>query len=60
MNFDLTIVQRSGYTVLDVLSDIGGLQSTLTTLVSLFLTAWNYQLVENYLASKLFRDEQAT
>ena len=25
MNFDLTIVSRTGYTVLDILGDVGGL-----------------------------------
>ena len=27
MDLDLLVIQRSGYTVLDILSDVGGLQS---------------------------------
>ena len=51
MNMDLNIIQRSGYTVLDILSDVGGLQGILISGISLFLGAWNYNNLENYLAS---------
>ena len=55
MNMDLNIIQRNGYTVLDILSDVGGLQGILISGISLFLGVWNYNNLENYLASKFYR-----
>ena len=37
MNKDLTIVQRTGYTFLDVLSDVGGLMGILVSVMGAFL-----------------------
>ena len=52
---DLTTVERTGYTILDILSDVGGLQGILFSAVGLFLNIWNYNHLDNYLASKLFK-----
>ena len=42
MNLDLRIIARDGYTFLDYLSDIGGMQGLLISGVALFLAMWNY------------------
>lgn len=41
LNRDLTVIQRTGYTVLDLLSDVGGLQGVLASGVSLLLSVLN-------------------
>ena len=55
MNLDLGIIQRTGYNVLDVLSDIGGIQSMIITTLSCFIGIWNYKYFDTYLASKLYK-----
>lgn len=54
MNSDLTVVQRSGYTILDVLSDIGGFLGFLTASINFLLSILNYQHLDNYLVTRLF------
>ena len=41
MNLDLGLIYRSGYNILDVLSDIGGMQSMIVTAFSVLLGIWN-------------------
>ena len=55
MNFDLTQVQRTGYTVLDLLSDIGGLQGILSSGITVILSIWNHNYLDSYLISNLFK-----
>ena len=54
MNMDLTVVERSGYTIVDFLSDIGGLQSIMITVISFWLSIWNYNYLENHLVARLY------
>ena len=55
MNRDLITVERHRYTFMDVLSDIGGLQALLVSVLKLLLTVWNYKNFEISLASRLYR-----
>ena len=48
-------VARDGYTILDYISDIGGMQSLLISMGGLFLTIWNYKNFDNYLVTQLYR-----
>ena len=57
MSMDQTLIERSGYTVLDVLSDVGGLQGILISGMSLILSLLNHKFLDNYLISKLFQFE---
>lgn len=54
MDFDLNMIERSSYTALDVLSDVGGIQSMLYSLISLVLGLFNTRLVDDYLISRLY------
>ena len=55
MSLELLVVARTGYTFLDVLSDVGGIQSLLMTTTTLWIGVWNYRHFDNYRASKLFK-----
>ena len=57
-NIDLTYLKRDGYTILDVLSDIGGVSAALITPVLVILSIVNYNHLESYMASKLYHVEQ--
>ena len=57
MDLDLTVIERSSYTILDVLSDVGGLQGILISASSLMLGILNYKYLEDYLVSKLFKSK---
>ena len=61
MNLDQESLFRNGYTLLDVMSDIGGMQSILVSGLSLAITFFNYRNFDNYLVSRLYRvrDEDA-
>ena len=54
MNLNQVIIARDGYTYLDFLSDIGGMQGMLISLIALFIGFWNYNHLENYMVSNLF------
>ena len=55
---DLTVIAREGYTILDYLSDIGGMQGLLISTAALWLTFWNYNYFDNFMVSRLFRLEK--
>ena len=46
-NSDLKVIERSNYSVLDLLGDIGGLESMLFSLVALLLSVLNYNNLDN-------------
>ena len=52
---DLTLIQRNGYTLLDILSDVGGFQGILISGITFILGILNYNDLDNYLVSKLFK-----
>jgi hypothetical protein len=49
---------RDVYTFFDMISDIGGLQGILFSFVAAFLGIVNYNFLQNYMVSKLFRVER--
>lgn len=55
MNLSLTHYERTVYTVLDLLSDIGGLSGMLLSLFSALMGLWNKNLMQNTLAVLLFK-----
>ena len=60
MNLNQLIVARDGYTILDFISDVGGIQSLLFSGVAIFVGIWNYHYNENLLVSKLYRLSSAS
>ena len=54
-NLDITVLERNVYTILDVLSDVGGLSSALISLVVGIIGLMNYNRLESYMASKVFK-----
>ena len=42
MNLDQKVIERAGYTFLDYLSDIGGMQGLLISGVAYLVSVWNY------------------
>ena len=49
MNRDKTLLQRNVYTVLDLLSDIGGIQGLLLSLFAIVISAINIDRSEEHL-----------
>ena len=59
LNLDLLKIYRNSYTILDMLSDIGGINSIFITTFGLIASIWNYRHFDNYMASKLFKIQSA-
>ena len=55
MDYDLLFVERTSYTVLDVLSDLGGIQSILISVIGLILAILNSNYLDDYLIFRLFK-----
>ena len=57
IDMDLTrsVINRTNYTILDVLSDVGGLESVLASFVSFLLGALNYNNLNSQMISQLFK-----
>ena len=51
----MLLISRSGYTILDILADVGGLQGILISGIALLLNICNFNFLDNYLVSKLFK-----
>ena len=49
------MVARDGYTFLDLLADVGGIQGLLISGVAMFMAFWNYNYFDNYMASRLYK-----
>ena len=41
--------------MLDLLSDVGGIQVMLLFICAFFLSIWNYNQLENFLVQRLYR-----
>ena len=55
MSLNLRILAREGYTVLDRLSDVGGIEAILIMAISIFLSFWNYKYFDSYMVSHLYK-----
>lgn len=51
MNQDLVFVQRTGYTILELLSDVGGVQAIVMSFMALLVGICNYKHFDTYMAS---------
>ena len=55
MELNQKVVSRAGYTVLDWISDIGGMQGVLISFFAIFIAFWNYNMLDNYLVTRLYK-----
>ena len=55
MNLNRMEYSRTRYTAFDLLSDVGGLQGMFAQIFAIFLAAWNFNAVDNFMVTKLFR-----
>ena len=58
MNMSRYYIDRSVYTVLDYIGDVGGLQAALMIVFGIFFMFCTVNAFENYLVSQLFRAEK--
>ena len=49
------MITRNGYTILDLLGDVGGVQGIFISAMSALLSLLNKNVIENYLVSKTFQ-----
>lgn len=57
MDLDVKEISRSGYTVLDLISDIGGMQGVLISGLGIIVGIWNHNMIENHLVARLYKLE---
>lgn len=55
MQMDQVNIGRVGYNVIDMLSDIGGIQSIILTTFALVLSILNHNYFDNYMAQRLYK-----
>ena len=55
MNSDLIRIERSVYTVFDLLSDIGGITSILLSVFIVIDHLWSFASLENYIVQRLYK-----
>ena len=58
VDLDLITVSRVRYNVIDMFSDIGGIQSILMTTFMLILSAFNHNNFDSYMAQRLYKLEK--
>ena len=58
MELNMRIVAREGYTFLDYLSDIGGMQGMIASFIAAFVVFWNYNNFANYMVQRLYKIEK--
>ena len=58
MNLDQKVISRAGYTFVDFLSDIGGLQGLLISGVGYIIAVWNYNQFDNHMVTRLYKMEK--
>ena len=52
---DLEVILRRNYHIIDLLSDIGGVQAIVFSLIAFILSIFNYQHFDTHMASQLFK-----
>ena len=58
MNLDTIEYKRKRYSLLDFVSDIGGIQSLLLSASAFLVGVWNYNMFDNYMVSRLYKLER--
>ena len=58
MDLNLMTYDRSRYTVLDLLSDVGGLSGMFASIFTSFMALWNYNQLDNFMVMNLFQQKR--
>ena len=58
VDMDLTSINRNGYYFIEMLSDIGGIQSILLATFTVFLSIVNHNYFDSYMAQRLYKLEK--
>ena len=53
-DLNLQVYTRSGYTILDLIANVGGLRTILSFVFSYLMSYWSFFSVQNYMVSTLF------
>ena len=48
------MINRSGYTLLDLIANVGGLRTIMAFVISVLMSYWNFNSGSNYMVSRLF------
>ena len=54
-NLNQTVIARDGYKFFDLLSDLGGMQGILMSLIGYFIAFWNYNMLDNFMVTRLYK-----
>lgn len=55
MNLNQRLIYREGYTALDYISDVGGIQGMLISFMAFILGILNFNYFDNHVVEKMFR-----
>ena len=55
MDLNLYSVERAGYNVLDLMSNVGGIQALLLSAFSVLISVFNYKNFDNIMAAKFYK-----
>ena len=59
-NLNQVVIARDGFKILDLLSDVGGMQSILMSTVGYLLAIVNYHMLDNFMVSRLYKISKPT
>lgn len=54
-NLNQVVIARDGFKILDLLSDVGGMQSILMSTFGYLLAIVNYHMLDNFMVSRLYK-----
>ena len=57
-NMNQIVIARDSYKFLDLLSDLGGMQGILFSLIGYFIAFWNYNMLDNFMVTRLYKIEK--
>ena len=58
VNLNEQVIQREVYNILDVLSDIGGMQGLLLSGAGYLIAICNYHMFDNFMVTRLYKLEK--
>jgi hypothetical protein len=59
MNLDQKVIACAGYTILDYISDIGGMQGMVISFMTWLIAIWNFNMFDNHMVTRLYKMEKA-